>query len=74
MTESDATKLMFVRTNLQVDNLLAILFLIDRGQLVQSIEMVPESEKNNPQYNVLRRTLEFYDDVIKLQVNGNLHG
>jgi hypothetical protein len=65
VNEVDISKLDFIRVNLQVDNLITILKLIERSDLVRTIEMVPEEQKDSFNFRILHHVLKFIDNVDK---------
>ena len=69
MNESDIVKIDFIKVNLQVDNLLAIIKLISRAELVKTIEMVPEEQRRTFNFQTLKHTLTFMDSIENEYVN-----
>lgn len=64
MELSDENKMMFIRTTLQVDNVITLLTNISKADLIKTIELTPENAKNEF-YDLLPLALDFYNKIEK---------
>lgn len=66
MQTSDQEKISFIKINLQCSNLIEILRLIDKEELIKGIELVPNKETNDTNYFILNSCLDFYQKVDRI--------